>query len=293
LNSSESAAVELRGIHKKYGRTHALRAVSLTMAPGKFHVLVGRNGAGKSTLLRILGRREPPDAGQASILGHPLDDDLAEHGRNVAFVSEAIDYAMPLTMRDFFARFSDFQPRWSWEHFEAPMRTLGVDLDKSFSTLSRGQRMQVACAVALAGKPRVLLLDEVTSVLDARARPYFVDAFAELCRSGGTVLMATNIVSEVRDAADRLLLLEQGSVQIDTSVAELSERFIRLTESSGRDHPVFASTACVHIGKGEDGQLRWLIPREDAAARDLPEALVDPRKVTPEEAFIYFTARAA
>jgi ABC-type multidrug transport system ATPase subunit len=113
LDSSESAAVELRGVHKKYGRTHALRGVTLTMAPGNFHVLVGRNAAGKSTLLRILGRREPSDAGQASILGRPLDDDLAQHGRDVAFVSEAIEYAVPLTMRDFFERFSDLRRGWS------------------------------------------------------------------------------------------------------------------------------------------------------------------------------------
>jgi len=59
----------------------------------------------------------------------------------------------------------------------------------------------------------VVLLDEITAVLDTHARPYFVDALAALCRDGGTVLMATNIVSEVRDAAHALLLIEEGTVQ--------------------------------------------------------------------------------
>jgi ABC-type multidrug transport system ATPase subunit len=171
------------------------------------------------------------------------------------------------------------------------MRTLGVDLDKSFGALSRGQRMQVACAAALAGKPRLLLLDEVTSVLDARARPYFVDALSAACRAGSTVLLATNIVSEVRDAADRLLLIEDGAVQIDVSVADLSERFLRLLRRVGQDHAVFSAHSAVPVGKGEDGHARWLVPRDDPAARGLPEELVDPRKVTPEEAFIYFTSR--
>jgi ABC-2 type transport system ATP-binding protein len=286
LMSSSSVALQLRGIHKRYGRNHVLRDITLSMSAGNFHVLVGRNGAGKSTLLRILGRREPPDAGEAMLFGRSLADDLAEHGRDVAFVSEATDYAVPTTMGAFFAGYSEIQPGWEWEPFEASMRTLGVDLDKSFGALSRGQRMQVACAVALAGKPRLVLLDEVTSVLDARARPYFVDALVDLCRAGGTVLMATNIVSEVRDAADRLLLLEEGAVRIDVSVAELSERFVRLVRIPGRDHAAFTSTACLPIGKGDDGRARWLIPRDEAAARDLPDDLVDPRKVTPEEAFI-------
>jgi ABC-type multidrug transport system ATPase subunit len=285
-------AVELRGVHKRFGRNHVLRNVTLSMRPGAFHVLVGRNGAGKSTLLRILGRREPLDSGDAFVLGRSLADDRADHGQGVAYVSEATEYAVPITMRRFFRAFPEIQPGWDWASFEARVRDTGIDLDKSFSTLSRGQRMQIACAVALAGKPQVLLLDEVTAVLDARARFYFIEAFADVCRSGGTVVMATNIVSEARDAADRLLLLEAGTVAIDTTVAELSERFVRLVRDPGRDHATFASPACVPVGKGEDGRLRWLIPRDDDAARALPDEIVDARRVTPEEAFIYFTARA-
>jgi ABC-type multidrug transport system ATPase subunit len=288
-----SPGLELRGVNKRYGRNQALRNLSLSLKRGTFHVLAGRNGAGKSTMLRILGRREAPDSGEAFVLGRSLGDDRAEHGQGVAYVSESTDYAVGATMRAFFSRFSEIQPGWEWAPFEATMQTMGIDLDKAFSTLSRGQRMQVACAAALAGKPRVLLLDEVTSVLDARARFYFVEAFGEVCRGGGTVLMATNIVSEARDVADRLLLLEDGAMKIDVSVAELSERFVRLVPVPGGDHAVFASPACVPVGKGEDGRPRWLIPRDDGAARSLPEDIVDRRRVTPEEAFIYFTARAA
>jgi ABC-2 type transport system ATP-binding protein len=285
-------SVQLRGIHKRFGRSHVLRNVTLSMKRGAFHVLAGRNGAGKSTLLRILGRREAPDAGDAFVLGRPLGDDRADHGEGVAYVSESTDYAVPTTMRHFFGKYAEIQPGWDSAAFEARIREIGIDLDKAFSTLSRGQRMQVACAVALAGNPQVLLLDEVTAVLDARARFYFVEAFAEVCRRGGTVVMATNIVSEARDVADRLLLLEEGTVRIDVAVAELSDRFVRLVRDPTRDHPVFASPACVPVGRGDDGRARWLIPWDDDAARNLPEDTVDRRRVTPEEAFIYFTARA-
>lgn len=213
MSESASPAVELRGVHKRYGRKHVLRGASLALEAGTFTVLVGHPGAGKSTLLRILGRREPADAGTGALLGRPLDADLAEHGRDVALVSEATDYAVPLTLRAFFERFAGIQPGWDWPSFEGSMRTLKLDLSRSFSGLSRGQRMQVACAAALAGKPRVVLLDEVTAVLDTQARPYFVHAFAALCRDGGTILMATNAASEVRDAAHGLLRVEDGTVQ--------------------------------------------------------------------------------
>jgi ABC-type multidrug transport system ATPase subunit len=291
--SAQSIALQATDVRKRYGSNHALRGVTLSLMAGGFHVLVGRNGAGKSTLMRILARRETADSGTAFLLSRSIDEDRAEHGRDVEFVSEAVDYGVPLTMQRFFARFAEIRPGWQLAPFEASMRTLGVDLDKSFSALSRGQRMQVACAAALASKPRFLLLDEVTSVLDARARPYFVDAFADLCREGGTVLMATNIVSEVRDVADRLLFLEEGVVSMDVTVPELSERFVRLVQVSGQDHPIFASRACVRIGKGDDGRPHWLCPRDEVTAKRVPESLFDPRKVTPEEAFIYFSTRAA
>ena len=231
MPSPVAAAVELHGVHKRYGRNRVLRDVTLTLQPGCFHVLVGRHGAGKSTLLRILGRREPADGGTGLLLGRPLDADLAEHGRDIAFVSEATDYAVPLPLRAFFERFAEIQPGWGWAAFDGSMRELGVGLDTSYATLSRGQRMQVACAAALAGKPRLLLLDEVTAVLDPRARRYFVDAFAEVCRAGGTVLMATNIVTEVRDSADRVLLLDHGAVQLDATAADLLERFTGLQDA--------------------------------------------------------------
>jgi ABC-2 type transport system ATP-binding protein len=288
---SESLAIEVHALHKRYGRIRALRGVSLALPAGQFHVLVGRNGAGKSTLLRILANREPPDRGEARVLGRSLELDVAEHGRDIAFVSESTAYEVPVSMRTFFGEFHRLRPGWQWDLFADALRSLDVDLDKSFSTLSRGQRMQVACAAALADRPKLLLLDEVTSVLDARARPYFVDAFADLCRAGGTVVMATNIVSEVRDVASRLVVLEDGVVRTEARVAELSDRFVKVTSASGHDHTVFSSPGAVALGRGPDGRQRWLVSRDDATSRDLPAELLDPLPVTPEEAFIYFTGK--
>jgi ABC-type multidrug transport system ATPase subunit len=205
-----AAAVELHDIHKRYGRNRVLRGVTMALDAGKFHALVGPNGAGKSTLLRILGRHEPPDAGTGTLLGRPLHADLPEHGRDVALVTEGTDYAVPLPLRAFFEQFPRIRRGWDWPMFAGMMRERGLDLDKSFAALSRGQRMQVACAAALAGNPRVVLVDEITAVLDDRARPYFIDAFAESCRRGATVLMATNLAAEPNDVVDREIRLEDG-----------------------------------------------------------------------------------
>jgi ABC-type multidrug transport system ATPase subunit len=215
LLSSDAAAAELHGIHKRYGGNRVLRGVTLTLEAGVFHVLVGRRGAGKSTLLRILGRRIPPDAGTGFLLGRPIEADLIDHGRDVALVSEKVDYAVPVPLRAFFARFAEVRPGWDGTSFEVSLRSLGVDLDAPYATLSRSQRMQIACAAALAGNPRLLLLDEVTAVLDPRARAHFVDALAQVCQRGGTVLMASSIVADARDVADRVLVVEHGIVKAD------------------------------------------------------------------------------
>jgi ABC-type multidrug transport system ATPase subunit len=207
---ASDAAIEVRDIRKRYGRNEVLRGVTFSLEAGKFHTLVGHNGAGKSTLLRILGRHEAPSSGTGALLGRPLDADLAEHGRDVALVSEATDYAVPVPLGAFFRQFPRIHAGWDWPAFEAMMRARGLDLDKAFAALSRGQKMQVACAAALAGQPRVVLVDEITAVLDDRARPYFVDALAGVCRRGGTVLMATNLVTEASAVVDREIRIEDG-----------------------------------------------------------------------------------
>src|SRR4051794_32464689 len=107
-----SNAIELKEIHKCFGATPALRDISLSLEAGKFYALLGKNGAGKSTLLRILMRFEQPDRGQGSIFGETLASDRPELNLQLGYVSELVDYSLPMTLRAFAHRIGRCYPVW-------------------------------------------------------------------------------------------------------------------------------------------------------------------------------------
>jgi ABC-2 type transport system ATP-binding protein len=278
--------VRLSGVSKSYSERAVLKDVSLELESGGFYALVGHNGAGKSTLLRLLARLEAVTAGEGTLLGYGIDEDRAELNARVGYLSEDLDVAMPGSIREFYQRIGPLYPRWKADVFARVTGELGVPVDRHFRELSRGQRMHVALAAALASGFEVLLLDEITSVLDAQARGYLMARLAEFVRAGGTVVMATNIVTETHHFADRLILIEEGCVRFNSRVDEIAARFVRLRQPKGSEHPVFARPDCAVVGINSDGSLALLAPRE--AADSVPRDYLDPGSPTTEDACVYF-----
>ncbi len=279
--------IELRDVEVRFDGRPVLRRIALTQEAGSFTALVGKNGAGKSTLIRLLVRQVPLSGGGGRVLGRELDDDPPQGSAGIGYVSETIDYAVEMPMARFFASYSKLHSSWDQELFDAILRDLGLAADGVFSRLSRGQRMQVAFAAAAAARPRLLLLDEITSVLDAHARAYVLGFLGRFVADGGTVLMATNIITEVHHYANRVVLLDEGLVLLDSSIAELLPRFVKLRRRQGRDHPLFADSALAQVGLNSDGSVSYLAPVERAG--EAPEEFLDRRGITLEELFIYHT----
>lgn len=286
-------AIELRNISKFYGKNQALKGVSLSLRPGGFYILLGKNGAGKSTLMRILMRYEPPDEGHGTVLGQPLESESDGFNLQIGYVSEAIDYVLPLKMKKLFAYFAEIYPDWDQKLFEGVLAELRIDLNKHFRELSRGQKMQVAFAAAIAIRPKILLLDEITAVLDANARGFFMDYLGKFTREGGTVVMATNIVSEVQNHANHVVLLSDGKVSLDSSFTELPDRFVKIRRKPGDRTAIFDDGECIDVALNSDGSTSHIVTREVAARFRLAPDLIDHRGITAEEIFIYFTRSKA
>ena len=282
-----SAAIDLKNVGKKFGSQTALTDVNLSLPAGHFYALMGRNGAGKSTLMRILMRQETLSHGKAAIFGRDVETDPSDFNQDIGFVSEAIDFQFPVSLETFFRFFSKGFPRWDGGIFNAILGRMGVDPKRYFKTLSRGQRMHVATAAAIAVRPRLLILDEVTSVLDPDARGFFMDHLSEFVAKGGTVLMASNILSEVHNHADHLVLLHEGTVKLNLSAKELEKEFAKLRKPAGNAHAIFSDPDCAEVGLNSDGSTSHLVPVSKAAG--LPTELRDQRKITAEEIFVCLT----
>jgi ABC-2 type transport system ATP-binding protein len=225
-----TAAIETTGLTKRYRRVTALSDCTISVPEGRISALVGPNGAGKTTLLRLLTGLAAPTAGDAVVLGGTPRQDpgyLAEIG----FLAQEIPLYRRLTAQDHMGIGAHLNPRWDAESVRARLGGLKIPLDRPVGTLSGGQRAQVALALTLAKRPRLLLLDEPLAALDPLARRNFLARLAEAAamkegeEGGGlTIVLSSHLMADLERVCDHLILLAESRVQlcgdIDTLLAE-------------------------------------------------------------------------
>jgi ABC-2 type transport system ATP-binding protein len=213
----------------RYGRRTAVDAVSLTLSEGTVYALLGRNGAGKSSLVRCVLGQQRPAAGRALLFGRDAWRHRASLMAQVGVVPEQPDAPPGATARQL-ARFCrPLYPHWDGGAFEGRLRRFGVPADLPFGRLSKGQQGHVALGLALAARPRLLILDDPTLGLDAVARrAFFEELIGELADRGTTVLIATHDLAAVERIADRAGILAGGRLVVDEDLEGLKQRFRRI-----------------------------------------------------------------
>ena len=215
--------LQTQGLRKSYGSKPALKGIDLALFPGQMVALLGPNGAGKSTLLSLLTGLFTPDEGRISVLGH----DMRQHpsralaGLGVVFQQSALDLDLTVAANLRFHTDLHGMPRaQALERIDHGLALLGLQEQAGavVRSLSGGNRRKVELVRSLLHRPRVLLMDEATVGLDPASRQQLLDAVRALCtRDGMAVLWATHLIEEAR-AADRLLLLHQGTVRFDGAI---------------------------------------------------------------------------
>jgi iron complex transport system ATP-binding protein len=215
--------LELRAVFAGYARGRdVLRDVSLTFGEGRVTALLGENGSGKSTLLKVLAGLLPPSRGTALLLGRPIAEvPRREAARLLGYLPQGFEPFFPATALDvvllgrtpFLGAFStpsrrDVEiARGALEEVDAS----GLE-DRDVRSLSGGERQRVYLARALAGEPRVLLLDEPTASLDPRHRFLVLDVLKRLAADGVCCVFSTHEVDLAARTADDAVLLARGAV---------------------------------------------------------------------------------
>ena len=168
-----TSAIETRGLTKRYRRVTALSDCSITVPEGRISALIGPNGAGKTTLLRLLAGLASPTSGEAAILGAAPRQDPAFLAV-IGFLAQEIPLYRRMSAEAHIGIGAHMNPRWDGQSVRDRLRGLNIPLDTAVGTLSGGQRAQVALALTLAKRPKVLLLDEPVAALDPLARRHFL-----------------------------------------------------------------------------------------------------------------------
>ncbi|HSV01815.1 MAG TPA: ABC transporter ATP-binding protein [Phenylobacterium sp.] len=228
------------GLSKAFGPTAALAELSFHVRPGELYALLGANGAGKTTALRIIAGLLAPDAGSVEIFGV---DALAEPARAKQLTAWVPDEPMlyerltPWEHLEFIAGLWNLDPAEAQPRAEALLRRLGLWEVRSqrCGSFSRGMMQKTALAGALLHAPRLLLLDEPLTGLDARMAREVKDMLRELVAAGASLVLTTHILEVAERMADRIGILHRGRLMAEGSMEELRRR----TQGAGTLEEVF------------------------------------------------------
>ena len=219
-----SAAIETSRLAKRFRKVVALSDCSIDVPEGRISALVGPNGAGKTTLLRLLSGLASPSSGDAIVLGSAPRQDPA-YLSEIGYLAQDIPLYRRLSATDHIGIGAHLNSRWNGASVRARLDGLNIPLDQPVGTLSGGQRAQVALALTLAKRPRLLLLDEPLAALDPLARRMFLGTLAEAASEGDlTIVLSSHLIADIEQLCDHLMLLASSQVQlcgdIDTLLSE-------------------------------------------------------------------------
>src|SRR5246127_10213 len=213
--------IEASGLGKRYGGTWALRECTLAIPAGHVAALVGPNGAGKTTLLNLAVGLAAPSAGTVTVLGGQPAGSLAALD-GIAFVAQDTPLYKNLSAADMLHLTRNLTRRFDQRYAEARLGELGIPLKRRAGKLSGGQQAQLALTLALARRPKLLVLDEPVAMLDPVARHDFIAVVPLAAADDGvSVLLSSHVLAELDRVVDYLILLSRGRVQVTGELEDL------------------------------------------------------------------------
>jgi ABC-2 type transport system ATP-binding protein len=222
------SALQVRGLTKRFDRL-AVDALDLTIRSGEFYALVGPNGAGKTTTLRMVAGLLKPDAGSVAVFGIDALADPVAAKQMAAWVSDEpmiYDKLTPLEYLEFVAGLWGIDPLVSEPAAYQLLISLGLEphLHERCEGFSKGMRQKVALAGALVHDPRLIILDEPLTGLDAVSARHVKGLLGERVRAGGTVIMTTHILEVAERMADRIGVIAAGRLVAEGTLDELRQQ---------------------------------------------------------------------
>lgn len=278
-----TGAIDVTDVVVRFSGTEALSGVSLSVEPGQVVALLGPNGAGKTTLMETIEGYRRPDSGSVLVFGHDPVSDRARVAARWGVMPQSYGLPMGLTVGEavtLFARLHDspLDP-------DDLLATTGLtDLARRrWRRLSGGEQQRLSLAMALAGGPDLLLLDEPTAAVDQAGRDRILSTISERAATGAAVLVTTHRFDDAEEVADRVVILHHGRVVADGTRDELTadEPAITVTiagrgttgaESDPRPVAIDLGAEMVEL---TDGRIRFMLAPTPANVARVTAAMAD------------------
>jgi ABC-2 type transport system ATP-binding protein len=229
---NESPVIEIQDLTRRYGKQDAVNGLSLTVKPGRCYGFFGRNGAGKTTTIKCLLNLLRPTRGHVRVFGlDPQRDEVAVKSR-IAYVPDAVAFYPWMTVRHTLDYLASFRANWNRDTEADLLRRFGLKPDQKATSLSKGQKTQLALIGAICPEPELLVLDEPTSGLDPIVRREFIETVIGAYQSGDpsrrTVFVSTHLISEFEGLIDEFTIIEEGRELLTMAADEARDRFKKI-----------------------------------------------------------------
>jgi len=211
-------------LSKRFRKTAVLDHLNMIVPEHSVYGLVGPNGAGKTTTIKILMNARQPTEGMAEVFGRDSRRLSPEDFTQIGYVSENQQMPEWMTVEYFMNYLKPFYPNWDVRRAQELLRQFELPPDRKISNLSHGMRMKAALASSLAYRPRLIVLDEPFTGLDALVRDELIEGVLE-CADGATILISSHDLSEVESFASHIGYLDRGHLQFSEEMTSLVDRF--------------------------------------------------------------------
>jgi ABC-2 type transport system ATP-binding protein len=265
-----TAVIRTDALTKKYRRVAALDHVNLEVQEGAVYALVGQNGAGKTTAIKILMNLIPASQGTAQVLGTDSRRIRGKSYTQIGYVSENQEIPEWMKVGALLDYLRDFYPTWDLALEQSLVKQFDLPLDRKIKALSRGMKMKLALAGALAFHPRLIVLDEPFGGLDPLVRDQLIEGLLERAAES-TVFLSSHDLAEIESFASHVGYLESGKLLFSEDMTSLTTRFREVELTRDSDGPLPSPLPS-----------NWLQPKTSAGIVRFVDSRFDEQK-TPSE----------
>jgi ABC-2 type transport system ATP-binding protein len=238
--------IEVRGLHKAFGRARALNGLDLTVRAGEVHAFLGPNGAGKTTTIRILLGLLKADTGEATLLGGDPWRDAVELHRRLAYVPGDVTLWPSMTGGEIIDLLGRMRGSVNAGRQKRLAERFDLDTSKRARAYSKGNRQKVALIAALASDAELLVMDEPTAGLDPLMEATFRECVNEERRDGRAILLSSHILAEAEALSDRVTIIRDGRAVETGTLAEMRQLTRTLVEAELAGPAALEGVAGVH-----------------------------------------------
>ena len=285
--------IETHELTKRYGGFEAVHALNLRVPRGQITGFLGRNGAGKSTTIRMLLGMIAPTSGAGLMLGKRIEDpkENREMRRDVAYVAEDKQTYSYMTVEQMIRFTRSFYPDWQSEIEQHLLKQYQLPLRRKVKALSKGMRTKLSLLLALARRPVLLILDEPTEGLDPVSIEELLHSLVVAAGEGTSVFFSSHQIAEVERIAERICIIDHGSLAMDFSLDQFRQDCRRVTVGFSAQPPQDEFNVRGIEKMSTDGRQLTLLASSNAAgiaehARNLGAVSVDIAPVSLREIFL-------